>query len=358
MTQYTVWVLTPDYERTAILANTATSRDWAGLSYKIALDDMGSCTLDIVPSSDKIQYLQPYYRLQVYRDGVLMWGGMLSDDAFEVPETAPQGETYTVSALDYTCYAQWRRVIPPAGQEQDRRAGTPQDVAKDFVYYHVGAGASAARRFVDLTVAPTGGGIPRIVEEARYDNLLTLLQKLAGNGFHWRFVPLTLGCEFRTATVWGQDRRKGCGGEECIFSLDRHSVTSLKYSFALAEHRNYLYVAGQGQGIDRNIQEVSDSAAIAAYGLREDFVDANQLTLTSSLIAKGQATLVEKAPTEELTITPTTGMFGRAWGLGDLVTVRHAQYGRTFEVNACIQAVDVTVGEAGVEYATPTLVAI
>lgn len=362
MTQYAVWVLDEGYNRTALLANAGNVRTWKTLTYRLALDDVGSCSIEMIPNSGKIQYIQPMHRIQIYRDGALGWGGMIQNPSWKIAQTAPSGDAYQVAAQDHALWARWRRVIPPAGLAQDVRAGAADDVAKAFVRGHMGTLAVAARQLADVTVEADAGEAGWIVEPARYDVLLTLLQALArkGGGFHWRFVPTATGAEFRTAVVWGQDRRKNnaLGNPECVFSLDRHTVTQMEYTFDLMGHANHVYVGGQGTDENRNVVEVEDADAVAAYGRREEFVDARQLSLTSSLTARGEAALAEMAPVEELGIVPRVGTWGVDWDLGDLVTVYARKYGVTFSADALVQAVEVTVGEDGVERATPELAAL
>lgn len=362
MTQYAVWVLDESYNRTALLANTGNVRTWKSLTYRMALDDVGSCQIEMVANSDKIPYLQPMHRIHIYRNSALVWGGMIQNPSWKIAQTAPAGDSYTVAAQDHAMWAKWRRVIPPSGSDQDRRAGPADDVAKAFVRGHMGLDAALARRCIDVTVEVDRGECARVVEEARYDVLLTLLQALAkkGGGFHWRFTATATGAEFRTAVLWGLDRRKnnGAGNAECVFSLDRKRVTGVQYTLDLMGHANHVYVAGQGEGVNRQVVEAADAAAIAAYGRREEFADARQLSLTSSLLERGAQALADYAPVEEMTITPRVGTWKAAWDLGDLVTLYANRYNITCSVDALVQAVEVTVGADGVERATPELTAV
>lgn len=359
MTSYAVWLCDNAYARTLLLSNSGNVRTWSRLSYRQCINGMGSLSVDLVANSAKIASIALMQRILVYRDATLVFSGLLSEEEWSIEESAPEGDTYKLSALDVATYTDWRLVVPAAGQSHDTRTDHADDVAKDFVYYHAGAGAAAARQFSDVAVAADGHAGTSITEEARYDNLLELLKKLANKGaFDWRFVPAATGCTFTTAArPWGTDRTQGNGvNTEVIFSLDRRNVRAVHYVKSLLAHRNYVYVGGQGEEENRTIVERSTAADITAYKRRETFHDATRLTLTASLQAEGDAKLLEWRAEEYLEVKPAATAWPTNYDLGDLVTVAANRYGRTFTMNAQVTALNVAVTAEGNEQVTPDLV--
>ena len=357
---YQIWVLNDDYSKRALLANAGNTRTWSRLYYRQALNDIGSCSVDLIPNSVKISDLALGRRLQVIRDGVTVWAGMILREEWNLFEEAPAGDTYQIHALDYGVWADWRDVVPAAGQEYDQRVDHADDLAKAYVYYHAGAGAAAARQTAGLTVQADAHAASSITEQARYDNLLTELKALGQKGaFRWRFVPGASGAEFKTALIWGLDRTQGNGvNAECVLSLDRRNVSRMSYTNDVLAHRNYIYVAGQGEGKDRTVVERSNATYITAYKRRESFVDARDLSATASLNTRGDGKLVEMKPLTVMSAVPKLGTWKTLWDLGDYVTLNANRYGRTFTTDAEIMAVRVEIYSNEIEHVTPEMAAI
>lgn len=358
MPNYQVWLCDDAYARTLLLSNSGEVRTWTKLAYRQCINGMGSLSIDLIPNSAKIASIALMQRVLVYRDAALVFSGLLLEEDWSIQGSAPEGDTYKLSALDVATYADWRIIVPAAGQSHDTRTDHADDVAKDYVYYHAGGGADAARQFSDITVQADAHGGASITEEARYDNLLTLLTNLGNKGgFDWRFVPSATGCSFNTkARPWGTDRTQGNGANtEMIFSLDRRNVRAVHYNKSLLAHRNYVYVGGQGEMADRTIVERSTAGDITAYKRRETFHDATRLTATASLQAEGDSKLVEWRAEEYLEVTPLATAWPTNYDLGDVVTVAANRYGRTFTSNAQVMALNVEVTAEGDEQVTPEL---
>jgi len=361
MATYQVWLLNSDYSKRALLANTGQNRTWERLYYRQVLENIGACTIDMVPNSDKIDDIAAGRRILIVRNGTIVYGGIIVRHGWDIGENAPADETYTVNVLDHAIYADWRIVEPGSGDSHDERTGAADDIAKEYVYYHAGAGAGAGRPFSDLSVEADATAAGSITVQSRYDKLITVLQKIARHGdINWRFAPTTSGCEFQTKyQKWGTDRTKGNGSsDEVVFTADRKNVLGMSYALDTSEHYNYAYVGGQGEEEDRTIVERSDATAISNYGRRERFVDARDLSVTSSLQDRGDAWLVEHEVLEALSCKPKPGGWKSDWDLGDHVTVQADRYGRTFTQDAEIYAVAVEIFANGVEHVTPEMRAV
>jgi len=361
MPNYAIWVCNDDYSRRVLLANAGNARTWSRLTYRQAVNDLESCTIELVPNSPKIADISLMKRLLIYRDGVIVFGGLLERERWKIGPTAPQGDSYTLNARSAAEYADWRITVPGAGQEHDVKSGPLDDVAKAYVRNHMADLADAARQVGGLSVQADVGAAASDTVRARYEQLLLLLQKLAiAGGFDWRFVPMANGCEFRTAYPrWGIDRRKGNGiNHEMVFSLDRRNFTEMTYVRDLLGHYNHLYVGGQGEGVDRLIVEREDAAAVTAYKRRERFHSDTRYSLASSLEAQGDIHLAKLAPVEAMTVKPAPGVWPDQFGLGDVVTCYANRYGRTFRFDGKVAALLIEITPDSIESVTPELEAV
>jgi len=360
MPSYQIWVLNDDYSRSVLLANTGEMRTWTRLKYRQAVNDLESCTIDLVPNSPKIPDLSLMKRLLIYRDGVIVFGGLLEREGWKIGPRASD-DTYTLSARSAAEYATWRIAVPASGESHDTQSGPLDDVAKAYVRNHMGALADVARQFADLGVEADAGAADSDTWQARYEILLTVLQNLAvAGGFDWRFVPSATGWEFQTAYPrWGLDRSKGNGvNDEMVFSPDRRNFVEMTYSKDLMGHFNYVYAAGNEQGADRKIEPRSDATAITAYKRREKFFADSRLSKPESIQAAGDVQLAKHAPEEVMAVVPAADVWPDKFGLGDVVTCYANRYGRTFSMDGKVSAINVEVDERGVETVTPELEAV
>lgn len=356
MPQYQIWIEADDYSKVAFV------REFAKLEYTQRLNGLGYAALDMHPDDAKVAELQLGRRLKIIRDGAIVFGGRLLREGWSKPESSPAGETWQVYALDHADYARARICIPPAGSEYETYTDHADDVAKRYVLNNAGSGAASDRVFSDLSVEADAHAAALLTENARYDNLLDVLQKLAAKGgFDFRFVPLATGCEFRTAYPhWGLDRRKGNGvNDEFVLSLDRKTFSELKYVRDATAMVNAVYVGGQGEGTNRAVVLRTDTTSIATWKRREAFADARHLTLTSSLQAYGDAELVERAVEESMDGKPALDSWRSAnaptWDLGDLITLYVRAWGRELTADAKIVAVNVSITPDGLEQVRPEL---
>ena len=116
---------------------------------------------------------------------------------------------------------------------------------------------------------------------------------------------------------------------------------------------NYVYAGGQGEGSDRNVNEVSDSAryGASAWNRREAFIDARNESSDAGVTAKGYDRLNEGRPVKsfrgEITDSPSA-RYGTHWWFGDRVICEY----RGVEYDVIVTAVSVTLDSNGNESVT------
>lgn len=358
MAYYTIHITDNAYATQTVLANTSTYADWTSLSYRQALNDVSSCTIEVLPTCSKLQHCTTMNRILVFRDGVLQFGGLILSHGWDIG-LYTNGDGYRMDALGGEIYLDWRLIVPPPGSAYDTQTGTADDMAKGYVTFHASSTADDAdRRFSDLTVQGDSSDCSSWTETPRYDNLLTECQKLARLGeFDFRCAPSTTGFEFQTAyPQWGLDRTFGNGvNTDAVFSLDRRNYETMAYLKDSLAHYNYLYVGGQGEGADRTIRERSAAGAIATYLRREKFHNASQYSSSDSIDYIGDLRLAEIAVLEGMEVTPLSTTWKNPWDLGDIVTVSANRHGTTYTDDAKIVAIDVAVSADGMETVRPKM---
>lgn len=230
------------------------------------------------------------------------------------------GDLVSFTGVDDMVYLRWRLAHPQPGtaappydsQAFDTRTGATSVVMAEFVDANVGPGAVAARQVPGLTVpVPTDMG-PETTVSARYQNLLTMLQRMA-----WR---ARLGIELRDLVFYVFDPV----GPRAVFSPDLGTLGGWTEAQE-APPVNYVYVGGRGRGTQRVVKEYADTDSVAAWGRIEGFDDRRDTNETAELDQAG-AEVLAGIPTPELQLvaldTPSQ-QFITDWQLGDKVTVAY-----------------------------------
>lgn len=359
MAQYQLWIEDWSYTKQALIAR------YMKCKFRLLVNGVGYAELVIPPDGVALDYLDVMDRFKIIRDGTVIWGGIFQREEFNILGKAPEGGGYTFYAKDHAEYANWRLILPPDGYEYDERTGAADDLAKEYVHNHIGAGADAGRQLSDVIEEGDESACAAVTEKGRYEYVSDVLDRLQRvGGFDWRFVAGVAGCVFQTAyPQWGLDRTKGNGvNDECVFSLDRKTFQELSYTKDLIPHRNFAYVLGEGDAETRDVTERSDAGAITNYKRREMAVEARNYDVEAEYQAAGDAALAENDVSETIMVTPKLGTWRGLggtttgiWDLGDLVTCYAHRHGGTWERNAKVVAIDVDLAPRRAEIVKPVL---
>jgi microcystin-dependent protein len=202
----------------------------------------------------------------------------------------------------------------------DVRTGLGEALMRAFVSENIGPTASVARQ-TDLTLAPDGGLGMSLSKSPRFQNLLELTQEIAlGSDLLFDVVQVGLSREFRVTAP--QDV-----SAEVRWDIANNQLTSSKYGYS-APGVTRVFVAGQGEGIERTIVEVTTPASLlseAIWGRKERFIDQRNTNDVTELTQAGLEVLAKEGSTiTSLEVVPSTDMaegFGDKWLLGSWVTI-------------------------------------
>ena len=300
------------------------------------------------------RYMQFAEELQM--DRILMIGNdpnkayVIKYREISLDQTGKASENWIIKGLELKCIMQDKLLIPVAGQNQFRTTGT----ASQIMNYYV----------TNTLITPTNGDTDRainqldlpnftypgdtIIDTARLNVLaekLTSLSVFSGLGWtvildlprkKWIFKPLN-----------GVDRRASQNvNSRVIFSPDYNSLQTLQYNQNDLNHKNFAYVAGQGEGKDRQIIQVNNGAG-TGYFRKEILIDARDIANTDENDIPIPPEQVIKALTDRgleklsehkqetyldgnvLAISPFK--LGKDYNLGDIVTVQNLGWGVTLD---------------------------
>lgn len=287
------------------------------------------------PLADQLRAIQPDYFLLAYRIDPLTLDRRLVYEGFNttiVDQLRANGDVIiNLYGVGYTQLLSRRIVIPPPLQEHNTKIGFAETVAKGYVYDCMIGSAIFAREMPGVTIEADGGRGNYMTQNIRYINLQSVVESVARDGgLDFGFVGSDPpgNFQFQARPRWGTDRRPTSGNPPTVFDIFMNNMEIPIYTRNYSEEKNYVYMGGAGEGVNRVIQEVSypDAVAISPWGRKESFADARQEDTTSGLISDGYAYLEENKAKIDLTfnVRQTAGMrWLRNWELGDYIAARY-----------------------------------
>ena len=243
-----------------------------------------------------------------------------------------------------------------SGSEEAEKSGIPDDLMKAIVSEQLGSAASAWRS--KITEAPNlGAGGASISKAFAYRNVLTVVQELAELATEagvWlgfdvvRTAPGTF--EFRTYTGQRGQNHGRASGDPRLVGKQYGNLSQPTFGTYHADERNWVQVAGQGEGGSRVLiyRENIARRDASKWNRREYFKDSRDESDTDILNADGDAALEEFKPKQRLTGTlhDTPGMqYGIHYWFGDILSVEAFGY----HVDCHVKAVRVRVDQDGGE---------
>ena len=214
------------------------------------------------------------------------------------------------------------------------------------------AAAGWLRWMQSFSVTPTTDEGQTLNMHYRNSKLFEDLDALADLGADWEILrdEVTSPPKLRFHVHYpykGRDRRRNnqCGEPTVAFSIDNDNILLPKYEQFRTNEVTVVYVAGEGIGIDREIQErhnVAGRVSDSPWNRIERFMEQSQETSSGALAAWGDAYLVEHGISRSFGLRlPESGQYayGDEWNLGDYCTAIYE--GQTYDVR--IVAVKVTL---------------
>ena len=235
-----------------------------------------------------------------------------------------------------------RIIAYAAGSAQASMTDQADDMLKEIVNDNLLGDATGARDLyssLGLTKAANEADGQSITKSFAWRPLLNVCQDIAGasraagTAVYFDWLPKMVSAnrmsfEFRT---WINQRGIDHGadsGQPVYFGKAWGNLKTPRREIDHSEEKNYIYAAGQGEGSDRNVNEVSDTARIGAsvWNRREGFADARNESSDDGVTAQGYQALTEGRPRRafsgEISESAQT-QYRVDWGFGDKVVCEY-----------------------------------
>jgi hypothetical protein len=264
----------------------------------------------------------------------------------------------------YTELLTRRIVLPPTGLESSDKTGKAETVIKAYVDEHAVSPTDAARVIPGLSIEADAAAGNTVSYSARFTNLLSVIKKLSSDGevdFGIIGGPTVGTYILRVQPSWGVDRTPGnpTGVDPVIFDLEAGNMDIPIYSRNSSDERNFLYIGGAGEGVNRVILTFSTPAVSdTPLNRREAFQDARNEKTTAGLQVNAINYLDTYKAKETLTFnmiqTPSVRWL-KHWNLGDLVRAKYYNRNFTQHILSVTVRVGTGAGQGQNEYISPEM---
>lgn len=346
------------YLRDAQLRRVAVIEDYRELSILLAFNAPGGFDFT-VPADSLARLLTPGAGVIIERDGVPFLSGPIdakrrtwAQDADHLILSGPDdtGALASRAALAVPGAAPLADGTTYAGAAYDVRSGAAETVMRAYVDANAGPGARSERRVPGLRLAADLKRGTTGTWRARFAPLDEHLRDvaLAGGDLGFRVVQATdaAALEFQ---VYATRDLTGTA----VFGEEYGNLRNYDYREA-APPGTYLYLLGGGELAARTIVEGGDSGAMAAWGRREQVLDARNTADVAELGTQLRKELLDRRADTGLSAEPIDApglTFGVDYGLGDRVTVLVD----TLPIREVIREVRITLDSQGGETIVPSV---
>ena len=287
--------------------------------------------------------------VEIIRDGAREFLGVI--DTIEVDGLA---KTWTVGGPDLTAYFLSQRIVGET--TSDAETGAAETVALAYIEAYMGASAALARRAttylgsLTFTIPATSGRGTTVYERGQRRNLLDVVQDASEAGGVYVAIDINAGYTgYEVEVSEPTDRTVGNGSVQ--FSVDWGNVEALKFRRDLRNHRNHLYVAGEGSGDTREVTEIEDATSVTAHGRREVVIDARYATTADERTTVGNLEVARRSrQTVVVAAKPhrasANSEYRTDWDVGDAVTFAEERL-QPEAVDLYVEAATVSLRMAG-----------
>lgn len=235
-------------------------------------------------------------------------------------------EILTVKGRDIKSIIDRRITVPPNGKAYDEISASAEEVIKYYIDINCISTIDVKRKIKSLVIADNKSRGINIKWQSRFKNLAEESEsicKTGGIGWNISIDPKLKKMIFDVTE--GINRTQGqSDNSRVIFSSDFNNIANTIHTSNSITYKNVGYVGGQGEGIDREVQEVKKND-LEGLERREIFIDARDISESDKLEDRGRAKLSEYdyiVNTESIIIN-NNFIYEKDWDLGDLVTIKN-----------------------------------
>lgn len=230
--------------------------DYESLYYEQKYDDIGTCTLTISAFSENFKMINK--NMILYLDKYNCW---------YIEEINIENDIATITALNLSFIFSHRIILPPKNKTHLQVANKlTGEIAKIFIDNSL-ITSPYPHRNINMVFEGYNVG-HKAIYESRYGNLFDEIQVLC----KYSAIGFKVGIDiinqhFICCIYEGRDM-----SEEIIFCELYDNIDDIKINNSNSGYKNFLFIAGEGEGVDREIFQMSNGK-FNGFELREDIIE-------------------------------------------------------------------------------------
>ena len=242
-------------------------------------------------------------------------------------------ENLVIKGYTLASFANRRVILPSQGQAYDEINAVGETVMKHYFHANCINPSDINRKINGLEMENDFGRGPAVNWKSRYAQMDEELEKIAKTAEMGWDIDLDLNNNrFVFKVLEGLNLTVNQEiNPPVIFSVEFDNVNNQEFVDSNIGAKNYGYVGGQGEGIEREIVAVGDN--LTDLERMETFIDARDVEDTDGLSSRGAQKLQELQPALSFTneIINNTFKYEIDWNLGDVVTCQNKRWGITMD---------------------------
>ncbi|MDU4953643.1 MAG: siphovirus ReqiPepy6 Gp37-like family protein [Clostridium sp.] len=233
----------------------------------------------------------------------------------------------TIKGRDIKSILGQKLTEPPADAAYDNYSGSAEGAIKHYVDVNCVNPVNIDRKISNLVIAENKNRGAQIKWQSRYKNLEIEAENICKTGGIGWFIYIDFYAKkliFDVETGMNKTESQS-DNTRVVFSSEFQNVTNTIFTRSKANYKNVAYVAGQGEGTEREIIQVKKSND-TGLKRREIFIDARDISESENLQDRGLSKLAayDYVLNTDCTIVNRNLIYGRDWTLGDIVTVKNS----------------------------------
>ncbi|MBE6055843.1 hypothetical protein [Clostridium sp.] len=273
----------------------------------------------------EFQIVAPIKYINILKDEHIIFINSKKAGIIEEVEVDESKKIITVKGRDLKSIMGRRITVPPQGKSHDEIKANAEEVIKHYIINNCITPIDSKRKIEQLEVAANKKRGSIISWQSRFKYLdFELEQVCNAAGLGWEIYLDIDRKRFIFDVVEGVDRTKDYNSR-VIFSEEFDNITNSTHTNNSLSYKTMGYVAGQGEGEDRAVQEVFKTTD-TGLTRRELFIDARDIENENNLGDRAKAKLAEwdYITNIESEVINSNFEYEKDWDLGDIVILKNS----------------------------------
>lgn len=299
--------------------------DYESFFYEEKYADIGECTLKLSVYSETFKLLEK--NMLLYLSNYECW---------YIEEISINDDIATIKALSLNFILGHRITIPPQGKTH---LSYTKKLTGDIVLGLINSSlvnSPVKERNINLKLPASSTLGHKVDYNSRFRNLLEEVQALC----NYSALGFAIGIDLKNKNFIFKIYNGRDLSQEVIYSENFDNILKMDIMDSNLTYKNHVYVAGQGEGLDRIVIEAYENDIKSNWFRREEIKDSRDKELIEELYLEGDKILIEQCEKKSI---EAEIMSNDDVMVGDIITIISKKYGYRFTQRIIQRDVEYTI---------------